>query len=196
MGDVGRHRNRASVKMVGAWTPRSAAGGWVWTVCQPSTPGCAMPWPRLTFSGAVPSPIPDRPTPPRSPLGSLPGLPGSGGIRPSISGRVHLVDSTDASVHFPCWAWLGSEQTNSSQCPPPRTPAVAPHLSGAPQGKTLSLTPRSPRSVPLLLQPASAPPHWPPARQGKGSAPPPTPCPPSPPNPRPGSCQRTQKPLL
>lgn len=87
-------------------------------MCQPSTPGCAMPRPRLTVSGAVPSPVPNQPTPPPSPLGSLPGLPSGGRISPSISGRVHLIDSTDASVRFPCWAWLALSRRTALGVPP------------------------------------------------------------------------------
>ena len=91
---------------------------------------------------AVPSPIPTGQLLPQPPLGSLLGLP-VGGTSLSISGRVHLIHSMNASVLFPCWAWL----------PPPPT-AVAPNLSGAPRGQMLGLTPRSPGSVPLLLQPS------------------------------------------
>lgn len=102
-------------------------------MCQPSTPGCSMPWPRLTFSRAVPSPIPTGQLPPQPPLGSLLGLPG-GRTSPSISGRIHLIHAMNASVCFPCWAWLppdprcGSQPKRCSSDPsesPFRAPAAA-----------------------------------------------------------------------
>ena len=83
-------------------------------MCQPSIPGCAMPRPRLTFSRAVPSPIPTGQLPPQPPLGSLLGLP-CGGTSPSISGRVHLIHAMNASVCFPCWAWLSPDPRCGSQ---------------------------------------------------------------------------------
>ena len=63
---------------------------------------------------AVPSPIPTGQLLPQPPLGSLLGLP-VGGTSLSISGRVHLIHSMNASVLFPCWAWLPPDPRCGSQ---------------------------------------------------------------------------------
>ena len=95
------------------------------------------------------------------------------GTSPSISRQHNLVHSTDESSAFsvPAPGWALTTENRSLH------PHVSPHLSSAPQGKTLGLTPLCPQvpapcvssSVLLLLQPR--PLHLPacPLRiQGKG----------------------------
>lgn len=112
------------------------------------------------------------------------------GTSPSLSGQHSLVHSMDESSAFsvpaPGWA-LTTEHR-------PLHPHVSPHLSSAPQGKTLGLTPLCPQvpapcvssSVLLLLQPRPLHlPACPLLTPGERALlPPPAPCPPLPPNSR------------